>query len=276
MGNEDSSWVIDDKADQERIDGFRLMDDDFFSEVFEGNKDAVKRLLSIVLDKNDIKIVDVKTQVEYRNAIKRSIRLDVRAVDSKGNVYDIEVQRDEEELTPERGRYHSSVVDRPLLEKGQKFAEIPDSYVIFITEKDKYGKGKPMYHIRRTVKELDDAEYGDRNTIIYVNGEFRDEEHPVGKLMHDFQCTEAKDMFYPELAETVRFYKETEGGRKKMCKVMEDMRNETAVRATISAYYDVDIRDEDTLVKKVMEKFAFLSQEVATKYVQDFLGMHIA
>lgn len=37
---------------------------------------------------------------------------------------------------------------------------------------------------------------------------------------------EFDEMFYPELAEKVRELKETKGGQDRMCKLMEDMRNE--------------------------------------------------
>ena len=40
--------------------------------------------------------------------------------------------------------------------------------------------------------------------------------------MHDFRCTNAVDMFYPVLASRVRYFKETEGGREKVCKAIED------------------------------------------------------
>ena len=52
-------------------------------------------------------------------------------------------------------------------------------------------------------------------------------------LMHDFACTEAKDMFYQVLADRVRYFKEDEKGVTLMCKAMEDMRNETAREKTL-------------------------------------------
>jgi len=61
---------------------------------------------------------------------------------------------------------------------------------------------------------------------LYVNGEYRDET-PIGKLMHDFSCTAPDDMYYGELAERVRFFKESEEGVAIMCRAMEDMRNQT-------------------------------------------------
>ncbi len=58
------------------------------------------------------------------------------------------------------------------------------------------------------------------------NGAYRDET-PIGKLMHDFSCTDPANMYYEALAERVRFFKESKEGISIMCKVMEDMRNES-------------------------------------------------
>lgn len=107
-----------------------------------------------------------------------------------------------------------------------------DTYVIFITENDKFGKGIPLYHVERRIKEMEYALFGDGAHIIYVNGEYRNMEHPVGSLMHDFNCKEAKDMVNPLLAEEVRYLKETEGGRSQMSRILEEMRNEVAEKAT--------------------------------------------
>ena len=41
--------------------------------------------------------------------------------------------------------------------------------------------------------------------------------------MHDFGCRRASDMFYTELANQVKYYKETEGGREIMCKAVDDL-----------------------------------------------------
>ena len=45
--------------------------------------------------------------------------------------------------------------------------------------------------------------------------------------MHNFRSSDPNEMHYPLLAERTRFFKETEEGRNAMCKVIEDMRNES-------------------------------------------------
>ena len=57
---------------------------------------------------------------------------------------------------------------------------------------------------------------------VYVNGEVRDAT-PLGRLMHDFFCQDAEDMHYEELKKRASFFKEEEGGRGKMCKIMDEI-----------------------------------------------------
>lgn len=97
-----------------------------------------------------------------------------------------ETQKDMKRLA----RYHSSVIDIGNLHSGQEFKELPDTYTIFIIEKDFYGKGGPIYPIER-VNLATGTFFEDGEHILYVNGEYR-EASDLGKLMHDFNCTQAE------------------------------------------------------------------------------------
>ena len=46
---------------------------------------------------------------------------------------------------------------------------------------------------------------------------------PLGKLMHDFKCSQPQDMYYKDLADQADKLKNTEGGREEMCKIMEEI-----------------------------------------------------
>ena len=225
---------VTNENDLQRIKELRLMDDDFFSEVLDGKTEAVEYILNTVLERDDIKVKSTKAQVEYKSATKRSIKLDIQAEDVNGRLMDIEIQRSDRGSGVRRARFHSSMIDRSLLSKGDDFEDLVDTYVIFITEKDKFGMGVPLYHIERRIKEMDHALFGDGAHILYVNGEYRNLEHPVGSLMHDFNCKDAKDMVNPLLAEEVRYLKETEGGRSQMSRILEEMRNEVTEKEKVS------------------------------------------
>lgn len=103
---------------------------------------------------------------------------------------------------------------------------LTETYVIFITENDVLKSGLPIYHIDRIVQETGEP-FGDEAHIIYVNSQIKDETE-LGKLMHDFSCTDPKDMYYKILADRVRYFKEDEEGVLTMCREMENMRKESS------------------------------------------------
>lgn len=68
--------------DLKRLRDFRLFDDDFLTKCFEGDTAGMELVLQIVLEKPDLKILDVRTQVFVENLLNRSVRFDILATDS--------------------------------------------------------------------------------------------------------------------------------------------------------------------------------------------------
>lgn len=249
--------------DLQMIKELRLMDDDFFSEALDGKIEAVEYILNTILERDDIKVKSTKAQVEYKSATKRSIILDIQAEDASGKILDIEIQRSDRGSGVKRARFHSSMIDRTLLSKGKDFEDLVDTYVIFITENDKFGMGIPLYHVERRITEMDCALFDDGAHIIYVNGEYRNVEDPVGSLMHDFNCKEAKDIVNPLLAEEVRYLKETEGGRSQMCKLLEEMRNEAAAKGKAEGKAEGNHEKAVSMAMKMLARGRDSMEEIA-------------
>lgn len=214
------------EEDLKRIDILRLIDDDFMTAFFSDFEDGVEFILRIIMNRYDLKVKSSRVQHVIKNLYGRTIWLDIDAIDADNHKFDIEIQRAEKGAAPKRARYHSSLIDANVLEAGEDFDLLPETYVIFICESDVLGENKPIYEIDRRIKGSN-ALFNDGAHIIYVNGEIQDETS-LGRLMHDFYCQEPDDMYYKELADRARYFKKTEGGRQKMCKIMEDMRDETA------------------------------------------------
>ncbi|MCI9094112.1 MAG: hypothetical protein HFF36_10085, partial [Coprobacillus sp.] len=99
--------------------------------------------------------------------------------------------------------------------------EIPEVYIIFITENDVIGEGLPIYHIERRIEE-NGKKFEDGTHIIYVNGR-NEEETRLGRLMRDLKSKDPREMYYKELREEVRYYKEEKEGIEKMCKIFEEV-----------------------------------------------------
>ena len=229
MMGADNQKQLERQETLEAIGKLNLLDDNLMTLVFDRNIEATELLLNVILQRSDLKVLEVVAQREYKNPMPggRSITIDIYAKDGKDKVYDIEVQRASAGADVHRARFHSSMIDTKMLKAGQEFNEIHDSYVIFITAGDVMGAGCSLYHIDRGIKETG-AYFGDGSHIIYVNGSYKDDSDPIGKLMHDFRCLSSVDMFYPALAKQVRYFKETEGGQDIMCQVFDDLAEKRA------------------------------------------------
>ena len=181
---------------QALLQSLRLMDNILLSKCFENNIECTELVLHIVLEKPDLQVTNVNTQVFMTNLLNRSVQLDILATDSQGKQYNIEIQRSDSGAIPQRARYNSSMLDANLLPKGDDFNNLPETYVIFIT----------IYRIERYIMDTGKS-FNDGSHIIYVNGAWRDDS-PLGKLMHDFSCPNPAEMYYKTLAERIRFFKE--------------------------------------------------------------------
>ena len=122
------------------IRGFRLLDDDFMSKVFE-DKACADLLLQIILERDDLMVQEVHGQHDIKNLQGRSIRLDILAVDETGRTDHVEIQRRDEGADAHRAS------------PGDRYDALGETYVIFITERDVLHEGLPIYHIDRYVRE---------------------------------------------------------------------------------------------------------------------------
>ena len=204
----------------EKIKQLRLMDDTFFNSCFDGNIPCMEVVLRAVLGYDRLRVTEVITQQSVPNLYGRAVRFDALATDGE-TIYDIEIQRSDEGAVPRRARFNSSMIDSREVSKGTLFPDLPETYVIFITEHDVWKRGKPLYTVRRTFEDTEEV-FNDGTHILYVNGECQSES-PLGRLMHDFFCSDPNDMYSDVLAERVRFFKEDEKGVAAMCNVMKEI-----------------------------------------------------
>ncbi|MEY8393222.1 hypothetical protein AALB64_00060 [Lachnospiraceae bacterium 45-P1] len=164
--------------------------------------------------------------MDYKNLQGRSAILDCVVRDADGRQFNVEVLQDSEGASPKRARYHSGLMDMNTLNAGQDFDELPESHAIFITRDDTLGYGLPIYHIGRKIEEVGEA-FKDEAYIIYVNSSKQDDTE-LGRLMHDFYCKEAADIYSEILAKRVYELKETQEGVEIMCREMDQIYKEGA------------------------------------------------
>ncbi len=223
--------VVQDEKQQRhlaRLARLRLMDDNFLSICMSGNIKGAQLIVRIILGDDTIQVKRVETQKEYKNLSEHSFCFDVYAKDAQGREMEIEVQRNSAGADPKRAACHSGVLDANSMPKnGQDYSKKAETFTIFITEHDVLKGNLPIYHIDRTIAEMDARPFEDGSHIIYVNGAHQgDESTPLGRLIHDFFCTEPDEMHYEELAERARYFKKDSKGVAAMCEIWEEVLQE--------------------------------------------------
>ena len=86
---------------------------------------------------------------------------------------------------------------------------------------DVMGKDLDLYDFDR-VDKTTGLDLHDGTHIIYVNGATRSESD-IGKLMHDFLCSNAAEMYFDILKRQVSQFKNSDEGRHAMCKAVEEL-----------------------------------------------------
>jgi hypothetical protein len=250
----------------ERIKTMRLFDDELMSLVFSGDIEATQLLIRILLNRNDLTVTKSMSQIQKTNLFGKSVKLDVVAEDIFKTEYNIEIQRAGSGAGARRIRYHQAMLDSHTLNKGGKFKDLPNLFIIFILEEDLFGRGNPIYRVKKTLDIKD--EYGnylpfdDDCNIMYVNGEYRGD-NPLGKLLHDFSTSNADEMYYKEFADKMRFYKQDEEGVKMASKIIEeygDIRAAEALKQGIQqGAHQKAIED----AKKLLADGKYTAQEIS-------------
>ena len=142
--------------------------DYIFCKVFE-DAELCRQMLEILLD---IKI----NHVEYPEAQKyvkasffsKGIRLDVFLQDDS-RVFDVEIQVASKPDLALRSRYYHSNMDTALLQSGQFYIDLKESYVIFLCLFDPIGEGLPVYDFATLEKTHPNIILNDKRHTVWYN-----------------------------------------------------------------------------------------------------------
>ena len=191
---------LDEKTSErmKAIRTFTLMDDTFMTQVFAGDADCTQELLRhLLLKRQDLTVTKSVTQLTIGNLLwALGAAGYLMPTTPQASSMTIEVQQEDKGARPERARLNSALFDSRLTTAGESYAELPETYIIFITANDVLKDGLPVYTIERTIQETGKL-FGDRAHIVYVNGAYRGEDE-VGQLMRDFNCNDYRKIREPQ------------------------------------------------------------------------------
>lgn len=211
----------------ERVRQLRPIDDAMFKKLAE-SKDVCQEILRVILDDNKLVVDEVISEDSIANIFGRSVRLDALCTLGNGTMCNIEIQKENVNDDIRRVRYNASSIVSRFSEKGQKFSEIPNVIVVYISQYDVFNFGKTIYHIDSVIRETNTV-IDDGLSRIFVNTQYADTDNTdVGELMSCFLQKKINNNKFPKLAERLLYFKNNEKGVDFMCSIIEDYAREYA------------------------------------------------
>ena len=202
----------------EVLNKLRPIDDTFMRMIFKDDQ-CVELLMKLIFGEQ-FSLKRFETQEDHKQVGYRSVALDIVLYTHEGVIIGIEVEKSKDNASPLRTRYHASVLDCDQSYPKEKWSHFPEMYVIFICEEDVLKTNELINHIQRYM--INGMVFQDKLHIIYLNASKQDET-PLGKLMHDMMCNDPDDMYYEVLRKRVSYYKRQEGGKRTMCEALEEL-----------------------------------------------------
>ena len=175
------------------VEELTFTDDFMFGTIMKNKpicKGVLERLLHIKVGKIEYPSLQKTIAPFYES---KGIRLDVYVAEPS-RVFDIEIQTSAHPDLPKRTRYYQSLMDVDCLLRGQSYAELKESYVIFICTQDPFDKGLPVYTFENTCREESGLSLTDKTAKVFYNasayGKEKDDElHALLRYLCEKQAT---------------------------------------------------------------------------------------
>ena len=170
------------------VEELSFTDDFMFGTVMKNQficKGVIERLLHIKVGKIEYPSLQKTITPFYES---KGIRLDVYVSDPE-RVFDIEIQTSIPPSLPKRTRYYQSLMDVDNLLRGQSYAELKESYVIFICTQDPFGKSLPVYEFRNICTADGTLFLDDKSVKVFYNvGAYGKEDEPELSALLQYLC----------------------------------------------------------------------------------------
>lgn len=218
-GGEINNRIIN---NSEVIASLRPIDDIMF-ECLMKNSAVCEEILRIILDDKELSVIEVVSQNSIKNLRGRSVRLDALCRLGDGRLCNVEVQRANNDDHQRRVRYNASVATANIVSPGEKFEQVPEMIVIYISEFDMFSFGRVIYHVERFItEEMKQVDNGLHE--IYVTAGHSDSS-VLGELMRCFTRTDLQkyQSAFPALASEFTNIKNDREEVSYMNKVLEEM-----------------------------------------------------
>lgn len=252
--------------------------DDCFFEVMMEDPDACEELLQVVLENPLLRIKkdSVAGQKSIRVIGKRSVRVDAYAEGNEDEIFNIEIQRADNDNHVKRVRYNASVITVKCSEPGDRFDHVQELYVVYIADFDVLGNGLTISHAEMICKETGVALNDGLHEIFVTTVGNGNGPEKISRLMEEFLNPDMNNHEFPKMSKRVQEMKNNPAEVTKMCHLVEEYgdrrmlegRAEGRIQEAVESALEYGLSRED-VIAKLVKKFG-LTEEEANKYYEQF------
>ena len=237
---EQTEIIVDVEKLQAYLEMASLFSDNYFKIFLQNQKyKPAQFILRTILNNPFLVVQNITIQKVISNIGGREVNLDFycEEIGENGKAIkriNVEIQNESSGAIPKRARFHSSSLDSASLKAGDKFKDLSENYVIFISKKDIFKQKQALYNIQRYIEFTDEQgnirhlePFGDDSYIIYINGEYKDTSNDLGKIIHDFHCVKADEMLCEELKKPAEYLKNKKKGVNEMFELYQFLTDES-------------------------------------------------
>lgn len=246
----------------EILQKLNIIDDFMFFKMCE-DKEVCEEIISTILGRK-IQVAENHVQYAIRNCGARSVTLDCLCIDVDGNYINVEVQKADNDDHVKRMRVNAANIDTTFTEKGGKFKDFPDVYVIYIAKFDILGFSDIINHIRLVSEEHPGQFIDDGIHRIVVNASVHDDSE-LGKLMTDYR---ADASMFPAVGRKLRDFKDLKGGNEYMCKELDDYILESYLERSKATVLK-QIKNSLISTAEQIEEYFNVSAAIAESWLQE-------
>ena len=258
------------------VQSLNVIDDVFFHKIAE-DPEVCEEILRIILEKPKLKVIQCQVQRFLRNNGAHSVILDALCELDDGSHANIEVQKADDDNHQKRVRFNQSNMDTLFTEKGIKYEELPDVYMVFISKFDMFGRGRTIYHIDRVIRETDEiVENGVHE--VYVNTAVNDGTE-IAELMQFFKKSSGMNKKFEKLCDRVDYFKQEKEGVKIMATLFEQYvaeeraeEQKRGIRSTVKMCRKFG-QSYEMAKASVLEEYPDIAENIVDEIIDDVYGL---
>ena len=258
------------------VQSLNVIDDIFFHKIAE-DREVCEEILQIILEKPKLKVIQSQVQRFLRNNGAHSVILDALCELGDGSVANIEVQKADDDNHQKRVRFNQSNIDTLFTEKGIKYEDLPDIYMVFISKFDIFAKGRTIYHIERVIHETGDiVENGVHE--VYVNVAVNDGSE-ISELMQYFKESTGTNNKFAKLCGRVNYFKHEKEGVKVMATLFDNYVAEEKAESlnrgikNMAETYHKFGKDSMLAREAVIEKYPDVAENLIDEIIDEVYGL---